>query len=138
MVEEDTEDDEVLGNFAAKGSVKNGHTPIFVSVMLDQKSCKMQLDTGATVFILPNVQYNQQFNQWSLRATKIKAYNGVRNPVYGEVHLPMVYEQEELVLPLIVVDGDGPPMLGRNWLDQLKLNWRNIFHVSKSDTLSDV
>jgi len=42
------------------------------------------------------------------------------------------------VLPLIVVDEDGPPLLGRNWLEQLKLNWRNIFRASKADTLSDV
>ena len=140
MVEEDTEDDEVLGIFAAKDSVKNGHTPIYVSVILDQKSCEMQLDTGATVSILPKVLYDQQFNQWPIHGTKIKlkAYNGVRIPVYGEVHLPVVYEQQELVLPLIVVDGDGPPLLGRNWLEQLKLNWRNIFHMSEADTLSDV
>ena len=140
MVEEDTEDDEVLGIFAVKDSVKNGHTPIYVSVILDQKSCEMQLDTGATVSILPKVLYDQQFNQWPIHGTKIKlkAYNGVRIPVYGEVHLPVVYEQQELVLPLIVVDGDGPPLLGRNWLEQLKLNWRNIFRMSKADTLSDV
>ena len=50
----------------------------------------------------------------------------------------MVYEQQELVLPLIVVDGDGPPLLGRNWLQQLKLNWHTIFHMSEADTLSDV
>ena len=75
-----------------------------------------------------------------MRSTKIKlkAYNGVRIPVCGEVHLPVVYEQQELVLPLIVVDGDGPPLLGRNWLEQLKLNWNSIFHVNKADTLSDV
>ena len=40
--------------------------------------------------------------------------------------------------PLIVVDGDGRPLLGSNWLEQLTLNWRNIFHVSKAYTLSDV
>ena len=75
-----------------------------------------------------------------MRTTKVKlkGYNGVQIPVCGEVHLPVVYEQQELVLPLIVVDGDGPPLLGRNWLQQLKLNWSNIFHVSKADTKSDV
>ena len=50
----------------------------------------------------------------------------------------MVYRQQKLVLPLIVVDGDGPPLLGRNWLEQLKFNYCNIFHESKADTLSDV
>ena len=36
------------------------------------------------------------------------------------------------------MDEDGLPLLGRNWLEQLKLNWRNIFHMSMVDTLSDV
>ena len=53
-----------------------------------------------------------------------KAYNGVQTPVYGEVHLPVVFEKQGLVLPLIAVDDDGPPLLGRIWLEQLKLNWR--------------
>ena len=71
VVEEDMEDDEVLGIFAMKKCAKDGHTPIYVSVMLGQRSCKMQLDTEATVSILPKVLYDQQFNQWPLRATKI-------------------------------------------------------------------
>ena len=103
VVEEDMEDgSEVLCISAAKKSGRDGHTPIYVSVMLDQKSCKMQLDTGATVSILPKVLYDQQFNQWPLRGTtiKLKAYNRVRIPVCGEVHLLLVYEQQELVLLL--------------------------------------
>ena len=100
----------------------------------------MQLDTGATVSILPKTLYDQQFNQWLLRSTKVKlkAYNGVQIPVYGEVWLPVVYGQQKRVLPLIVVDGDGPPLLGRNWLKELQLNWHNIFLVSKTETLSDI
>ena len=37
-VGEDIKDDEVLGIFAAKDSGKDGHTLIFKSVTLDQKS----------------------------------------------------------------------------------------------------
>ena len=69
---------------------------------------------------------------------KLKAYNGVQIPVYGEVWLPVVYDQQKRVFPLIVVDGDGPPLLGRNWLKEVQLNWHNIFLVSKTDTLSDI
>ena len=100
----------------------------------------MQLDTGATVSILPQTMYDQQFNQWPLRSTKVKlkAYSGVQIPVYGEIWLPVVYDQQKRVLPLIVVDGDGPPLLGRNWLTELQLNWHNIFLVSKTETLSDI
>ena len=100
----------------------------------------MQLDTGATASILPKTLHYQQFNQWPLPSTKVKlkAYNGVQIPVYGEVWLPVVYDQQKRVLPLIVVDGDGPPLLGRNWLKELQLNWRHIFFVSKTETLSDI
>ena len=75
-----------------------------------------------------------------MRSTKVKlkAYNGVQIPVYGEVWLPVVYDQQKRVLPLIVVDGDGPPLLGRNWLKELQLNWHNIFLVSKTETLSNI
>lgn len=66
------ENEEVLGISAAKVAGKDGHTPIFVAVTLDQKCCKMQLDSGATVSIPPKVLYDQQFNQWPLRGTKIK------------------------------------------------------------------
>ena len=137
---DDDDHDEALGLFTAEDSEKKGHAPIQVSVMLDQKSCEMQLDTGATASILPKTLYYQQFNQWPLPSTKVKlkAYNGVQIPVYGEVWLPVVYDQQKRVLPLIVVDGDGPPLLGRNWLKELQLNWHNIFLVSKTETLSDI
>ena len=99
----------------------------------------MQLDTGATVSILPKTLYDQQFNQWPLQSIKVKlkAYNGVQIPVYGEVWLPVVYDQQKRVLPLIVVDGDGSPPLGRNWLKELQLNWHSIFLLNKTETLSD-
>ena len=87
---------------------------------------------------MPKTLYDQEFNQWPLRDTKIKlkGYNGVEIPVYGEVYLPVTYDQQEMILPLIVVNGDGPPLLGRNWLKQLKLNWSSVFLVSEIETLS--
>ena len=50
----------------------------------------------------------------------------------------MVYDQQKRVLTLIVVDVDGPPLLGRNWLKELQLNWQNISLVSKTEMLSDI
>ena len=33
------------------------------------------------------------------------------------------------VLPLLIVEGDGPTLLGRDWLSQINLNWRQIHFV---------
>lgn len=64
-------------------------------------------------------RYDQYFIRWPLRNNKIKlnAYNGVVISVYGEVYLPVNYDQQEMILPLIVVDGDGLKLLGRNFLE---------------------
>ena len=56
VVVDDTDDDDE----AAEDSRKKGHAPIQVSMMLDQKSCEMQLDTGATVSILPKTLYDHR------------------------------------------------------------------------------
>ena len=32
-------------------------------------------------------------------------------------------------MPLLIVERDGPTLLGRDWLRQIKLDWRQIHHV---------
>ena len=32
-------------------------------------------------------------------------------------------------MPLLIVEGDGPTLFGRDWLSQIKLDWRQIHHV---------
>ena len=65
VVVDDTDDDQALGLFTAEDSEKRGMHQ-FVSLMLEKKSSEMQLDTGATVSILPKTLYDQQFDQWPL------------------------------------------------------------------------
>ena len=42
------------------------------------------------------------------------------------------------MLPLIVVDGDGPPLLADIGWKSSSWIWHNIFPVNKTETLSDV
>ena len=42
----------------------------------------------------------------------------------------MVYEQQKVVtLPLIIVEGNGPTLFGRNWFNVIKLNWPSIHYT---------
>ena len=39
------------------------------------------------------------------------------------------YGDQTQKLKLVVVAGDGPTLLGRNWLKYIRLNWNSIFAV---------
>ena len=42
-------------------------------------------------------------------------------------------------LPLIVVDGNGPNLLGRNWLEKIsRLDWTNIYNVPPNQSLEKI
>ena len=43
----------------------------------------------------------------------------------------VAYEGQTEILPLVVVKGEGPTLLGRNWLSKIKLNWSQINYASK-------
>ena len=49
--------------------------------------------------------------------------------VLGETEVSVKYKNQEAKLPLAVVKGRGPSLLGRNWLKVIQLDWRSIKHI---------
>ncbi len=47
----------------------------------------------------------------------------------GELQVNVSYGDQRAQLPLIVVAGNGPNLMGRNWLKQIQLNWQSIATV---------
>lgn len=41
----------------------------------------------------------------------------------------MRYKDQQAELELVVVKGDGPSLLGRDWLRVIRLNWANLNNV---------
>ena len=44
----------------------------------------------------------------------------------GSLEVKVACEGKEFTLPLLVVKGKGPALLGRNWLEKVRLNWPMI------------
>ncbi len=64
---------------------------------------------------------------------KLKSYSGDYIPVLGEMIADVRYEDQSHKLPLIVARGEDVALLGRNWMQSVKLNWKEIFSVSKPE-----
>ena len=73
---------------------------------------------------------------------KLKSYSGHSIPVVGETTVHTQYQTQEADLPLIVTQGDGLALMGRDWLSKIKLNWQEISKVYQANpckpTLEDM
>ena len=58
-------------------------------------------------------------------------------PVLGELQAKVQYGQQAKSLVLIVVAGDGPSLMGRNWLQHIQLDWKNIKAIAMDGDTAD-
>ena len=47
----------------------------------------------------------------------------------GVAEVKVTYKDQELMMPITVVEGNVPTLLGRDWLCKLKLSWGKLFPV---------
>ena len=92
----------------------------------------LELDTGASVTIIPNHLWSGVLAAKPLQQTdvKLKSYSGHEIPVLGETKVQVSYGDQQACLPIIVTAGDGPALMGRNWLSVLRLDWKQIKQIS--------
>ncbi len=77
----------------------------------------MEIGTGASLSLVsvkwPDLEPLQS-------DTILHSYCGEPIPVVGCVRVLVKYEDQQSLLPLLIVEGEGPSLLGRNWLSELK------------------
>ena len=106
--------------------------PIKVHMELDHCSVPMEVDTGASVSIMPETLYHKLWPRRGLKETTIRlqTYSKEPIPVVGATQVHVAYEGQTATLPLVVVKGKGPTLLGRNWLSKIRLNWSQIHYTT--------
>ena len=67
---------------------------------------------------------------------RLKDYQGNSLNVKGVVWAPVKYEKEDQTLPIVVVEDNRPALLRRNWLEEMKLDWANIFQMTEGSKKS--
>ena len=53
----------------------------------------------------------------------LKTYTGEPLKLQREAEVTVCYKGQTVKLPLLVVKGDGPSLLGCNWLTKINLDW---------------
>ena len=94
---------------------------------------------GAAVSLMSEKTYRKMFPEMPLQESRtvLKTYSGEPLRVIGQRECRVKISGQSAKLPLIVVTGEGPSLLGRNWLQVIRLDWKKINQV-KQCQLSDV
>ena len=108
---------------------------IEIPVELNGAHLLMELDTGAGVSIISQETYNRYFNGTPLQpsSTRLHTYTGYPVQVSGQFHAQLKYQNQCVTVPLLVVEGSGPSLFGRDWLSRVKLDWKKICSIHVSD-----
>ena len=96
----------------------------------------VELDTGAAVSVMGQEQQKTLFPDAQLQPCNIRlrTYTAERLETVGELMLQVTHHGQSQTLPLIIVQGNGPALFGRNWLAKFRLNWKMIAYSSAKET----
>ena len=114
--------------------------PIIVNMMVNNKSIPMEIDTGASLTIMSKNTYDEysrgEENEWLMKSVsgKLRTYTKEILTPCGVVEVSVKHNNEHFKLPIVILPNDGPTLLGRNWLDKVRLDWKNIFPVHRVET----
>lgn len=96
----------------------------------------METDTGAVVSLVSDVLYSEILSHLPLKPPDgtLKTYTGKSVTMKGLTQVTVELNKQTKKLPLYVVLGDYPSLMGRSWLEQLKVDWQAI-HMMTPKTL---
>lgn len=117
--------------------------PLLVTVKANSSDLEMEIDTGASLSIISEATYNSLWTADSkppLKATNVKLHTYTKESlqVLGSIEIEVVYKEQKRNLPLLIVAGNGPNLMGRNWLMELKLEWQELNLIHQSHNLQTI
>ena len=132
---------EALGIFHNRSKGQRGMAPWTATTEVDNIHLEMETDTGSAKSIIGKDTFSRFFSEKQLntKAPVLTTYSGEELPMKGTIEVTVKHNQQTHQLGLSVADVTGqPPILGREWLSQVKIDWPHVPHVSKTWQLGEV
>ncbi|CAM1308584.1 Uncharacterised protein r2_g1857 [Pycnogonum litorale] len=133
------EEDASFGNIWKLSTSANINT--YATVLnVNSKPVHFEIDTGSAVTLMNLKEFRNIFGEHPTiynSTLELKSFTGQNLSVVGQTKVTVKYNKKSKYLPLIVVDNEGPALLGRNWLefDILKQRVSKICSQNKMDEL---
>ena len=128
LMEAENDQGEQFGLYTITSEVN----PMTINLKINGRDVMFHVDTGATVSVMSNRDYTKFVGKSLQRSNiRLKTFTGEKLNVLGERLVEVMFKDQKLTLPLAIVDGLGPPLLGRNWITQLNPKWMTMFMLQE-------
>ncbi len=116
-------------------------SPFFTSALVNGATLHMEVDTGAALSLISEATYHRLWPTDvapELQEVKInlRTSTGEELVVLGSTQVRVQYKEQQEDLCLLVVQGNGPSLLGRDWLTKIRLDWHELHLVQPSSALT--
>ena len=107
---------------------RNRVPPLQVSMEIDGHQLLMEVDTGAAYSLISDATFKEFWPDRRLEKSDVRlcTYSGEPIEVLGSLTVAVKYLKQESEEPFLVVKGAGPPPLGMNWMEHIRLDWPQI------------
>ena len=117
-----------------------------VLVGINDRWVEMEIATSAAVSLISRTVFDKHWQEpdkskLSHMAQKFVTYTGENITPHGTCEVTVTYDNQQYHLPLVVVPGSGPTLLGRSWLEVIQLSWNRIHQlkvVNATPTVDDI
>ena len=101
---------------------------------LKENNCRWRLTPGPSLSLVSEATCQRLWPNKRLLpvTTTLKTYSGESLNVRGSLLVGVQHNGQGAKLSLLVVKGDGPSLLGRDWLQQLQIDWQTVNRVHES------
>ena len=109
--------------------------PLKVTIEIDKKPIEFEVDTGASVTIIPEDIYSEKLSHATLMPCKktLRTYTQETMDLAGQIKVDISYRSQELTSDIVVAKlSKQPAILGRDLLSHLKLDWQSLFRIADS------
>ena len=130
-----SDDEEVILHVCVNSvGVKTITAPYKVELEVDGEIMTMEIDTGAAVSLISQKTYFTLFPNVPLMKPSLKLTKYTAEPirVVGQINVQVNYKGYVGNHDLHVVEGNGPTLLGRDWLSRIQIDWASIKLVGES------
>ncbi|XP_034549867.1 uncharacterized protein K02A2.6-like [Notolabrus celidotus] len=113
--------------------------PYYATITVEGQDIKFEIDSGATASVISEETYRKTWGSnlppISKSKIRLRTYTGQPIPHLGVLYVDIAAEGQKARARLVIAEGRGPSLLGRDILRKIRLNWHDIKYANTTEDI---